>query len=165
MTTPLFEKIELRTWQDSDFDAAVTLNRESEEHIGIGPETGNWATDMAGMSETFEGSGGELLVGELDEKIVVMGGFKRLSPATGEVKRMRVSPELQGKGIGPWLLGILEAKMQERGVETSIVSTLSVQKAALKLYARAGYIETGRKMLTEGPEEGFTVVSFTKRLV
>jgi GNAT superfamily N-acetyltransferase len=164
MTAPLFEQIQLRPWQDSDFDAAVTLNREAEEHIGIGSESGDWAKDMQGISETFAGSGGEFLVGQLDEDIVVMGGFKRLSDTTAEVKRMRVSPGLQGQGIGPQLLGILEDKMRESGVKKSVVSTLSVQEAALKLYARAGYTETGREELTEGPEEGSTVVSFEKSL-
>jgi ribosomal protein S18 acetylase RimI-like enzyme len=165
MANLLFEQIQLRPWQDADFNAAVNLNREAEEHIGIGSESGDWAKDMQGISETFEGSGGEFLVGQLDEKMVVMGGFKRLSDTAAEVKRVRVSPELQGQGIGPRLLGVLEDKMRERGVQKSVVSTLSVQEAALKLYARAGYTETGRVVLTEGPEKGFTVVSFEKSLV
>lgn len=164
MGTPLFEQIKLRPWQDSDFNAAVTLNREAEEHIGIGSESGDWTLDMIGVSETFEGSGGEFLVGELGEKMVVMGGFKRLSDTAAEVKRMRVSPELQGQGIGPRLLERLEDRMRETGVKKSVVSTLSVQEAALKLYVRAGYIETGREVLTEGPEKGFTVVRFNKDL-
>ena len=64
MATPLFEQIQMQHWQDTDFAAAVNLNREAEEHIGIGSETGDWARDMQGISETFEGSGGEFLVGE-----------------------------------------------------------------------------------------------------
>jgi GNAT superfamily N-acetyltransferase len=165
MTNPVIERIHLRTWQDSDFDAAVVLNREAEEHIGIGSESGDWAKDMEGINETFAGSGGEFLVGHLDEKLIVMGGYKLHFHNEAEIKRMRVSPELQGQGIGPWLLGTLEDNMRTAGIGTSTVSTLSVQTSALKLYTRAGYTETGRETLTEGPETGFVVVSFAKSLV
>lgn len=164
MTRPIIDQIALRSWQDTDFDSAVTLNREAEEHIGIGSETGDWARDMEGIAETFIGSGGEFLVGHIDEELVVMGGYKCLSTGGAEVKRMRVTPSLQGWGVGPWLLGQLEERMMQAGIGNVVVSTLSVQSAALKLYARAGYEETGREMLTEGVEAGFTVVSFAKSL-
>ncbi len=58
------------------FDTAVILNKEAEEHIGIGSESGDWVKDMQGINETFRGSGGEFLVGHLNEKMVVMGSFK-----------------------------------------------------------------------------------------
>jgi ribosomal protein S18 acetylase RimI-like enzyme len=119
---------------------------------------------MQGITETFMGSGGEFVVGHINEELVVMGGYKCLSSGVAEVKRMRVAPQLQGRGVGPWLLGQLEARMAEAGIGDVVVSTLSVQSAALKLYARAGYEETGRETLTEGPETGFTVVSFAKSL-
>ena len=119
---------------------------------------------MQGITETFAGSGGEFLVGHLDEKTVVMGGFKLHSPTTAEVKRMRVSPELQGRHIGPWFLNLLEADMQGIGISESVVSTLSVQTSALKLYTRAGYTETRREELIDGPEKGLVVVSLAKSL-
>lgn len=166
-----FERIQLRPWQETDFDAAVVLNREAEEHIGIGSENGDWAKDMEGITATFAGSGGKFLVGHLiegtkvAENMAVMGGYKLHTPTLAEVKRMRVTPELQGKRIGPWLLGVLETDMRGIGVTDVIVSTLSKQAGALKMYDRAGYTETGREELIEGPEKGFTVVSFAKSLV
>ncbi len=165
MATPLVEQIHVRPWEDADFPNAVILNREAEEHIGIGSESGDWRRDMVGISETFAGSGGEFLVGHLEAEMVVMGGFKRLSQTIAEVKRMRVTPQLQGQRIGPWFLGILEADMKNIGLKESAVSTLSTQTAALKLYSRAGYFETGREELTDGPEKGFVVVSFSKNFV
>ncbi len=164
MAAPVTELIETRFWQEADFPAAVVLNREAEEHIGIGSESGDWEKDMEGISETFFGSGGEFQVGHLDGKMVVMGGFKLHSPVLAEIKRMRVSPELQGQGVGPWFLDLLETSMRKGDIPQSIVSTLSIQTSAIKLYTRAGYSETGRKELTEGPEKGFTVVSFAKSL-
>lgn len=161
----LYEQIVFRPWIEEDFDNAVLLNQRAEEHIGIGSESGDWALDMEGISETFAGSGGEFLIGELDECMVVMGGFKLHAPTIAEVKRIRVAPEIQGRGIGPRFLGRLEDDMRRIGIETSVVSTLSIQQAALKLYTRSGYTETGRTLLTEGPEAGFTVVSFIKNLV
>jgi GNAT superfamily N-acetyltransferase len=171
MIQPSFDQIiSVRGWQNSDFDAAVVLNRESEEHINMTSETGDWARDMQGISEIFMGSGGQFLLGHIREELVVMGGFK-IHPANddllkpvAEVKRMRVTPPLQGKRIGPWFLGLIEDRILEVGITDVRLSTTSEQEGALKIYERAGYDETGRETIDRGPEKGLIVVSFVKSL-
>jgi GNAT superfamily N-acetyltransferase len=163
MSNPITTEISVRRWQASDFEDAVTLNREAESGLGIPPETGDWATDMVGIEETFLDGGGEFLVGHREEKLVVMGGFKRLDLTTVEVKRMRVTPSLHGRGVGYWFLDLLEEKMQEIGVTGVTVSTLSAQPGALRLYKGAGYTEIGRKP-EPGLPNGIVGVYFTKTL-
>ena len=163
MSENIKDKIELRSWRESDFKGAVQLNRDAESGLGIPPETGSWETDMLGINEIFLDSGGDFLVGYLDNKLVVMGGYKIIDSQTAEVKRMRVSPELHRKGLGSWMLGALEDRMREKGVKTSLVSTLNAQEAALGLYIYNGYHETGRKP-GSGVEKKFEVVSFKKDL-
>ncbi len=104
------------------------------------------------------------MLGHIEERLVVMGGFKLLSESVAEVKRMRVTPELQGKGVGHWFLGMLEAKMLESGVVNVRLSTTSKQEGALRLYAGSGYTEIGRAKVDRGHEKGLVVVSFSKRL-
>jgi ribosomal protein S18 acetylase RimI-like enzyme len=157
------EQIVLRRWEESDFEDAVVLNREAEEGLGIPPETGDWAKDMQGIKEVFLDGGGEFLVGHLDGKLVVMGGFKIGNNKSAEVKRMRVSPSLHRQGIGSWFLSLLEDKMRERGIEYTDVSTLSAQQAALGLYNSMGYMQVGKKP-GSGVEAATTIVSFKKKL-
>jgi GNAT superfamily N-acetyltransferase len=164
MLNPLFNKIDIRTWEDSDFENAVILNREAEEHIGMKSENGDWVKDMEGVSDVFLKGGGDFLVGFLDKKLIVMGGYKRLAKKQIEIKRMRVSPDLQGKGIGRWFLELLEKKAKESGITYSVVSTTSKQTGALRLYSGSGYKEVGRRIEDRGHDKGLTIVSFTKKL-
>jgi ribosomal protein S18 acetylase RimI-like enzyme len=163
MSESIRDKIELRSWRESDFDGAVQLNKDAESGLGIPPETGSWETDMLGIKEIFLDSGGDFLVGYIDDKLVVMGGYKILDSHSAEVKRMRVSPELHRKGLGSWMLGALEDRMSKKGIKTSFVSTLNAQEAALGLYVHNGYQETGRKP-GSGVEKRFEIVSFKKDL-
>jgi GNAT superfamily N-acetyltransferase len=119
---------------------------------------------MVGLGQTFMGSGGEFLLGHIKEKLVVMGGFKLLSESLAEIKRMRVAPSLQGQGIGYWFLDLLEDRIKNSGVFDINLSTTSKQEGALRLYAGAGYEETGREKIDRGHEKGLIVVSFTKSL-
>lgn len=160
----VIEQIAIRQWQDTNFDAAVTLNREAEEHIDMASETGDWAQDMEGVTGTFMGSGGDFLLGFQGEQLVVMGGYKRLSETVAEVKRMRVTPELQGKGIGYWFLDLLEGRMVEAGITDAEVSTTSEQEGAIHLYKGAGYTEVGRFEETREHDHGLIIVSFKKTL-
>lgn len=164
MNENLINSISLRSWHNDDFEQSVVLNREAEEHIGMASETGDWANDMRDIEKTFIRSGGEFLIGLLAEKFVVMGGFKPLSATTAEIKRMRVTPELQGKGIGRWFLGILEDRIRSSGVPIIEVSTTSEQEGALRLYSGSGYIETGRRVEDREHDFGLTIVSFVKEL-
>ena len=164
MQNVLLEKIDIRIWKDSDFENAVTLNREAEEYIGMKSENGDWAKDMEGVSEVFLNGGGAFLVGFLDNKLVVMGGYKQLTKNRVEIKRMRVTPQLQGKGIGRWFLELLEKRAVKAGVTDAQVSTTSEQIGALRLYRGSGYKEFGQRVEDRGHDKGLTIVSFTKKL-
>lgn len=160
----LIENIVLHTWRDSDFEESVVLNREAEEHIGMISETGDWANDMRNVRETFLESGGDFLLGNLDGELVVMGGYKLHSPTSAEIKRMRVTPRLQGKGIGRWFLQVLEEKIRNSGVTDIEVSTTSEQEGAIRLYSGSGYTEVKRFVENRKHDFGLTIVCFEKKI-
>ena len=133
MVVNVIDKIAIRRWRASDFNEAVVLNREAESPLGIPPETGDWTRDMLGIKMTFLDSGGEFLVGHINARLVVMGGFKPLDETTAEIKRIRVTPSLHRKGVGRWFLGLLEDSMRSKGITEARVSTLSAQTGAIRL--------------------------------
>ncbi len=67
------------------------------------------------------------------------GGIKRLDAETGELKRMFVVPEAQGRGLSRVLLAALEDAARELGYRRLRLDTGSRQPAARHLYVSAGY--------------------------
>jgi len=76
-----------------------------------------------------------------------MGALRRVSDERAEIKRMRVEPEHQGKGLGTRLLKMLEKRARDLGYEELQLDTSVRQEAALHLYQKYGYKEYKRGML------------------
>ncbi len=85
----------------------------------------------------------------LDEipTIIAMGALKKVSDVTGEIKRMRVAPEYQGRGIGTHMLALLEKRAVELGYKELQLDTSTLQEAAIHLYQKSFYREYKRGML------------------
>lgn len=75
------------------------------------------------------------LVGELHHQIVAVGSL-----ITGEIRRVYVSPDLQGHGIGKAMVDALEAEARKRG-ETQL--TLESSPSSLAFYEHLGYRRVG----------------------
>lgn len=120
--------------------------------------------DLDGPSSYYEQSGGEFWVGELDGEVMAMGAFRLAieSPAgTAELKRMRVKPELQGKGIGGTLLRFLEARAKKAGYKSVVldVTDMEGQAAARHFYKSHDYKEFDRRLF-----EDFENIYYRKEL-
>jgi len=105
-----------------------------------------YIVDLAGLQDpsvTF--------LGAWDGDVLVACGAVRLMPAEpasdgrpyGEIKRMFVSPARRGARIGERMLEALERGLRERGIDRALLETGPPQLAALKLYARCGYVRRG----------------------
>ena len=76
-----------------------------------------------------------------------MGALRRDFDGRAWITRMRVSPRLQGQGIGQTLLDALHRRAAELGYGTLHLDTTVGQTAARRLYEKNGYRETGRGMV------------------
>lgn len=63
------------------------------------------------------------------------------------IGRLIVAPDMQGQGIGTWLL---EAAERASGVSVFELFTGDRSEANIRLYTRSGYVPTGTKSLSEG---------------
>jgi len=63
---------------------------------------------------------------------------------TAEVGRLTVVPDRQGQGLGSRLLRALEAELPANVLELRLF-TGEHSNRNIKLYARLGYVETGRQ--------------------
>ena len=152
-------KLEIRRYRDSDRDDVWSLHRNAIEQIEALDAGGDYYADLHDIETAYLEPAGEFLVGRVEGRIVAMGGFARTSDGGAEIKRMRVHSDCQRRGFGRAILQVLEDRARELGVELLRLETTMQQGAAMALYRRNGYTETGR-----GKTLGFGVIRYEKRL-
>ncbi len=69
------------------------------------------------------------------------GAVKLLEDGIGEIKRMWVSPDVRGHGLGGRLLDALESAAIEAGKTIARLETNDQLEAALAMYRKRGYAE------------------------
>lgn len=87
---------------------------------------------------------------------------RELGPNVGELKRMYVSQDLRGHGIGRKLLQRLEAEGRALGLTRLVLETGTRQLEALALYKRAGF--TAIPLYGEYAASSTTSVCMAKKL-
>lgn len=71
--------------------------------------------------------------------VVGCGGLQRIDTSVVELKRMWVSPEFRGSGLGGRLLRTLEHKASDNGFEIARLDTNPTLVEAIAMYQSAGY--------------------------
>ncbi len=82
---------------------------------------------------------GAFLIASSGGQPVGCGAVRRIEARTGEIKRMYVSPDARGRGIGRAVLAALEAEARTLGIARLVLETGLRQGEALALYEGAGF--------------------------
>ena len=139
-------------------EAILALHRSAMSRFTVGIDAAEEEADLHDIETAYPRDGGEFLVGLLNGQVVAMGGFRRLSGDTAELKRMRVRSDLQGRGYGTQLLHELERLAVARHIQTLCLETAKARPLTLQFYRKHGYQESG-----EGLYGQVVTVRFTKR--
>ena len=153
------QRMNLLRYEPEHQAAMLTLHRSAMSGFTTGMTRQEEEADLSAVEHVYISGGGEFLIGMLGERIVAMGGFKRLSDTTAELRRMRIERSLQGKGYGTQLLRELERLAFACGVRTLILETARARHLTLEFYRKQGYEETGQGYYGE-----VETVRFTKKL-
>jgi len=106
---------------------------------------------------------GIIYILEVDGKVAGMGALRKLEDGVGEIKRMYIRPEYQGRGYGKEMLTRLIAKACEQGYHTLRLDTANFLEAAVHIYKSAGFKERDKYPGTES-EEGHYSIYMEKKL-
>lgn len=136
--------IELTPADPRSADAERCLQRYYAELAARFPSGFELHADHAPAAEEFAPPAGCMLVVRLFGEPVGCGGIRTLEPGVGEIKRMWISPEVRGMGVGRRLLAVLEEVARARKLRTVRLDTHGSLAEALGLYRAAGYREIPR---------------------
>jgi GNAT superfamily N-acetyltransferase len=150
----------LRRALPTDRDAIVELHYLALRTAGADAGPGPWDDDLMDVVQHYIAPGGEFLVLTEEQSLVGMGALRRVDATTGEVKRMRVRPDRQGRGYGRRVLTELESTALQLGLKRLILDTTERQEAAIGLYLSAGYQPFGTTIAA-----GLSSVVFEKSLI
>jgi putative acetyltransferase len=126
--------------------AGSLITALNEELSAMYPEPG--ANHFSLDPKEVAPGAGIFLVARVNERPVGCGALRRLreeslvrelGPDVGELKRMYVSREQRGRGIGRALLARLEIEARILGLTQLVLETGTRQTEALVLYDRAGF--------------------------
>ena len=148
-----------RRYRDDDFEAVWHLHNEALSATGAHLGNGPWDEDLRSIKKTYLDNGGEFFVVVISNEIVAMGALKKTGERSAEICRMRVLPAYQRRGFGGAMLEKLESTARERGFNHIHLDTSMSQTAAMALYRKHGYRETGR-----GKIRNLDIVYFEKYL-
>lgn len=157
MTT---QTLTLRRYRPDDETHVWALHTTALAAIGALAPPGPHDADLQAVESTYLAAGGEFLIGEWHGEPVAMGAVRPLGDGRGELKRMRVHPDHQGRGFGAAMLKALEARAGELGLDTLVLDTAVRQTAAIALYRKNGYA-----LVAERDGLGMAALHFEKRLV
>lgn len=149
----------IRRYERTDHAEVWELHLAALSAVGADAGRGPWDDDLFDVEGVYLDSGGEFLVGILGGQVVAMGALKRTSDERAEIKRMRVSPGEQRRGLGQAMLAALEHRAGELGYRELHLDTTSGQKAARRLYEKNGYREVRR-----GEWRGYEMIFYEKSL-
>ena len=110
------------------------LNRRSKR--GFDPSVGATA-----LPEEVRPPAGQFFVVYLGGEPVGCGAVKHHADSPAEIKRMWISPEARGLGLGRRLLAKLEACALSGGERIAHIETNAVLIEALALYRSTGWVE------------------------
>ena len=141
--------MKIRQYQAADQDAVWALHKLGVQQVEADLGDGAY-TDLHQIEQVYLRNQGEFLVGIYEGRLVAMGAVKHTTDERSEIKRMRVHPDVQGRGFGQMMLTILEARAVALGYTTLHLDTSSGQDAAIGLYRKNGYRQLDETKVVQG---------------
>jgi len=155
----------VRKYNSSDKEAVKEIYRLASICSEIGYRSGPWEEDFENIERTYF-DGGEFLVGLIDQNIVAMGGYRKITDKMGHIRRMRVHPDYRRRGFARQILQQLEKEAKRNGLDELRLRTSKQQVMAQNFYEKNGYkkMKTKKSFYIEGGGNTFEVIWYKKQL-
>jgi ribosomal protein S18 acetylase RimI-like enzyme len=124
-----------------DLGAAIALFRAYANSLDIDLGYQDFEGEMASMPGKYAPPGGELLLARnRDGEAIGCVGLRPITPdGCCEMKRLYVTPQGRGSGLGEKLVADIVRIAEERGYREMRLDTLPTMASAIALYRRFGF--------------------------
>ncbi|KGM08575.1 GCN5 family acetyltransferase [Cellulomonas bogoriensis 69B4 = DSM 16987] len=141
----------VRRVTERDVPLVIRLHHAALAAAGAHAGPGPWDDDLEDVAGAYLDAGGEFLVATAGPVVVGMGALRPVDAVTAEVKRMRVLPRWQGRGVGRAIGEALLLRARQLGFGRLVLDTTAQQKAAAGLYTSLGFERTGAAVVAGLP--------------
>lgn len=150
-----------RSYLPQDKDQVWNLHLTALKETGAFIENAPYDidADLGNIEKKYLENKGAFIVAVMNQKIIAMGGLKKITDGIGEIKRMRVYKEFHAQGIGKTIYKMLEQKARELGYNKLILDTTDKQKTAQAFYLKYGFEEVRREK-----RKDFMLIYYEKNL-
>ncbi len=123
-----------------DLSATMALFEAYAASLGISLSYQNFVEEMAAMPGKYVPPNGALLLARgTDGTALGCVGLRPLADGSCEMKRLYVTPEGRGLGLGKALADAIVAEARRIGYRQMVLDTLPTLTAAIALYGRMGF--------------------------
>jgi putative acetyltransferase len=131
----------IRDWQPSDRQLVADHIHTILIEYGLTSEPIGADQDVLSIEDSYWAKGGEFWVVETQGRLVGTAGYYPVNRGENavEIRKMYLSPDMRGQGLGRYLLQALESVITSKGYRHIWIQTASVLKEAVQLYERYGY--------------------------
>lgn len=126
---------------DDDYRQAAAHFRSYGEWLGEDLFFQNFQQEMDDLQTTYHPQKGGIILYKENGQTIGSIALKQLDGGFGEVKRMYVLPQAQGRNIGRQLLERIIDLSKEKGYHTLRLDSLPRLAAAIHLYKKYGFQE------------------------
>jgi putative acetyltransferase len=145
----------------SDIETVRHLFRAYAESLPFSLDFQGFQAELAGLPAPYNPPAGCLLIARRESAPVGVVGLKPLALGIAEIKRLYVTPEARGSGLGRALAQRVVAEARARGYERVRLDTHRPSMAeAIALYSSFGFVE----IPPYGPDLDGQIAFFEKRL-
>lgn len=133
---------------ESKYEKAVLeLNEISVKQSEYNGETvqPGWHGDLARIKDEYLESGGAFLLWLDEGKLAGMGGLQRVNDTTANVKRVRVHPDYQRKGLSEEILTEIEKAARRRNYRKLMSNAAKGNLPAERMLRKAGFVAVEEK--------------------
>ncbi|WP_299546835.1 GNAT family N-acetyltransferase [uncultured Tateyamaria sp.] len=138
---------QIRAYRDTDRDHAIALFEAGNADYRSADTAAHFDTYMRRarsgeidrLGDSFAERGGRIWMVEQGSDVVGMFGLEPETRTTMQLRRLYVTPRVQGTGLAQWMLARAEEKARALGAQRLSLTTSAHQVRAIRLYQRHGY--------------------------
>ncbi|MDI7775995.1 GNAT family N-acetyltransferase [Asticcacaulis sp. EMRT-3] len=122
-----------------DIEAARGLFLTYAASLGIGLDYQDFDAELAGLPGKYAPPQGALLLASHDARMIGCVAMRPLASGVCEMKRLYVTPQGRGLGVGRALIDAVLSEARRLGYGEMKLDTLPQMTAAIALYQEAGF--------------------------